>query len=55
MRGDDRAGGDALFSYVSVEARVPPSHPLRVIRAVWPAAGSMDTEFSPPRPTPRIP
>lgn len=34
MRGDDRAGGDALFSYVSVEARVPPSHPLRVIRAV---------------------
>ena len=34
MRGDDRAGGDALFSYVSLEARVPPSHPLRVIRAV---------------------
>ena len=34
MRGDDRSGVDALFSYVSLEARVPPSHPLRVIRAV---------------------
>jgi transposase len=34
MRGDDRAAGDGLFSYVSLEARVPPSHPLRVIRAV---------------------
>jgi transposase len=34
MRGGDRAAGDALFSYVSLEARVPASHPLRLIRAV---------------------
>jgi transposase len=34
MRGDDRAASDALFSYVSLEARVPASHPLRLIRAV---------------------
>ena len=30
--GDDQLG--ALFSYVSCEARVPPDHPLRLIRAV---------------------
>lgn len=30
--GDDRTEG--LFSYVSCEARVPPSHPLRPIRAI---------------------
>jgi transposase len=34
MRGDDRSAGDGLFSYVSLEARVPASHPLRLIRAV---------------------
>jgi transposase len=34
MRGDDRTAGDARFSYVSLEARVPSSHPLRLIRAV---------------------
>jgi transposase len=34
MRGEDRGSGDALFSYVSLEARVPASHPLRLIRAV---------------------
>jgi transposase len=28
--GDERSG--ALFSYVDIEARVPKSHPLRVIR-----------------------
>jgi transposase len=33
MRGsDDRSG--SLFSYVDLEARVPPSHPLRVIRRI---------------------
>lgn len=33
MRGpDDRSEG--LFSYVSCEARVPPGHPLRAIRAI---------------------
>lgn len=34
MRGSDRAGADGLFSYVSAEARVPATHPLRLIRAV---------------------
>ena len=33
MRGSDEQTG-ALFSYVSCEARVPPEHPLRLIRAV---------------------
>jgi len=33
MRGSDDQTG-ALFSYVSCEARVPPDHPLRLIRAV---------------------
>jgi transposase len=33
MRGGDEQT-DALFSYVSCEARVPPDHPLRLIRAV---------------------
>src|SRR5713226_2052721 len=31
MRGDDRQP-DSMFSYVSPEQRVPPDHPLRVIR-----------------------
>src|SRR5258708_3352436 len=31
MRGDDRQQG-AMFSYVSLEQRVPQSHPLRLIR-----------------------
>jgi len=38
MLGDDRCGGDArteaLFSYVSCEARVPMDHPLRAIRNI---------------------
>lgn len=34
MRGSDQAGTSVLFSYVSAEARVPPDHPLRLIRAV---------------------
>ncbi|MBV8912298.1 MAG: IS5 family transposase [Acetobacteraceae bacterium] len=33
MRGSDEQTG-ALFSYVSCESRVPPDHPLRLIRAV---------------------
>ena len=33
MRGDDRQQG-AMFSYVSLEQRVPESHPLRSIRAM---------------------
>jgi transposase len=33
MRGDDRRP-DAIFSYVSLEERVPQDHPLRVIRAM---------------------
>ena len=31
MRGDDRSQG-AMFSYVSLEQRVPQEHPLRPIR-----------------------
>ena len=34
MCGSDHAGAEALFSYVSAEARVPAGHPLRLIRAV---------------------
>ena len=33
MRGRD-ARSDALFSYVSCEARVPKDHPLRLIRQI---------------------
>lgn len=33
MRGED-VRSEALFSYVSYEARVPSDHPLRSIRAV---------------------
>jgi transposase len=33
MRGSDERSG-ALFSYVDLEARVPPGHPLRTIRVV---------------------
>jgi hypothetical protein len=33
MRGDDRQP-DSMFSYVSPEQRVPPDHPLRVIRGL---------------------
>ena len=46
MRGsDDRAG--SLFSYVDLEARVPPSHPLRVIRGIVnEALGALSQDFS---------
>lgn len=33
MRGTDKRTGE-LFSYVDMEQRVPPEHPLRVIRAI---------------------
>nr|MBA3517199.1 IS5/IS1182 family transposase [Hyphomicrobiales bacterium] len=33
MRGSDQRSG-ALFSYVDLEARVRPDHPLRPIRAI---------------------
>ena len=33
MRGGDKRQ-DGLFSYVSLEARVPASHPLRTVRAM---------------------
>ena len=31
MRGDDRQP-DAMFSYVSMETRIPPEHPRRAMR-----------------------
>ena len=37
MRGSDQRSG-ALFSYVDLEARVRPDHPLRPIRAIVNAA-----------------
>lgn len=33
MRGEDGSSG-SLFSYVDLEARIPPTHPLRVIRGI---------------------
>jgi len=33
MRGEDRLSGN-LFSYISLEARVPSAHPLRLIREI---------------------
>lgn len=45
MRGSDRRSG-ALFSYVDLEKRVPPGHPLRVIREIAnEALGSMSGAF----------
>jgi transposase len=45
MRGSDRRSG-TLFSYVDLEKRVPPGHPLRVIRSVAnDALGSMSGAF----------
>ena len=46
MRGMDERSG-ALFSYVDLEARVPKSHPLRVIRALAnDALAALAGEFS---------
>ncbi len=45
MRGDDDRQ-DGLFSYVSLEARIPKTHPLRPVRAmVDEALGAMSKEF----------
>ena len=33
MRGSDRRSGE-LFSYVDVETRIRPDHPLRTIKAI---------------------
>lgn len=46
MRGEDERSG-ALFSYVDIEARVPKSHPLRVIRELAnEALAALAVEFS---------
>jgi hypothetical protein len=37
MRGDDAICG-SLFSYIDLEKRIRPDHPLRVIRAIANAA-----------------
>ena len=37
MRGDDQQP-DGIFSYVSMEARVPADHPLRAMRDLMDAA-----------------
>lgn len=45
MRGTDEAIG-SLFSYVDLEERIPPRHPLRKIRhVVNDALASLDAEF----------
>ncbi|MFN4155771.1 MAG: IS5 family transposase [Paracoccaceae bacterium] len=45
MRGADETSG-ALFSYVDLEERIPPKHPLRKIRQVVnDALASLDAEF----------
>jgi hypothetical protein len=47
MRGGDERSG-VLFSYVDIEARVPDSHPLRVIRDLTnEALAALAGEFSP--------
>ena len=45
MRGQDGSSG-SLFSYVDLEARVPATHPLRVIRGIVnEVLGSLSSEF----------
>jgi hypothetical protein len=45
MRGDDAICG-SLFSYIDLEERIRPNHPLRVIRAIANAAlKSLSGEF----------
>jgi hypothetical protein len=39
MRGADEQSG-SMFSYVSLEARVPPDHPLRSIRRLNESIGA---------------
>jgi transposase len=46
MRGSDARNG-SLFSYVDLEARVPPRHPLRVIRRLADAVlAGMSQQFA---------
>ena len=45
MRGTDETSG-SLFSYVDLEERIPPRHPLRKIRqVVKDARASLDADF----------
>lgn len=45
IRGDDRRQ-DVLFSYLSIEERIPPDHPLRAIRAlVEPVLAALSPRF----------
>ena len=45
MRGDER-GQDGMFSYVSLEQRVPSDHPLRAVRKLTDAVlRSLSAEF----------
>ena len=45
MRGDDVQQG-GMFSYVSLESRVPPDHPLRGIKGLLDEAlGGMSRDF----------
>ena len=45
MRGTDKISG-SLFSYVDIEDRIPPRHPLRQVkRIVDDALVSLDAEF----------
>src|SRR3974390_1756021 len=45
MRGDDVQQG-GMFSYVTLESRVPPAHPLRGIKALLDEAlGAMSRDF----------
>src|SRR5216683_1714912 len=46
MRGDDRQP-DAVFSYVSMESRIPQDHPLRAMRTLVDAClGEMSPRFA---------
>jgi transposase len=45
MRGDERTQ-DGMFSYVSLEQRVPADHPLRAVRKLTDAVlGTLSPEF----------
>ena len=45
MRGDERVQ-DGMFSYVSLEERVPQDHPLRAVRKLTDQVlGSLSGEF----------
>ena len=46
MRGSDMRTGE-LFSYVDLEERVPPKHPLRLIRRIVnDVLAALDDEFT---------